>query len=75
MKIIENYVTDDFLGICKIIKIVNLQQKANDISGAKNRGYAYLHEGFCVTTHDGGFQKIYGYNEASTIISDLYKWG
>ena len=62
-------------GICNIIKVLNIQQEENCISGMKRKDYSRSREMFCVYTEDSKFQKLYRYNETQNILTDLLKAG
>lgn len=61
--------------IWNIIRVINIQQEKQCISGVTQSGYAYAREMFCVYTDDGLFQKLYRYDETERILPDLLKSG
>ena len=61
--------------ICNIIKVLNIQQEDDCISGTANGGYSQTREMFCVYTDDMKYQKLYRYDETENILSDLLRKG
>ncbi len=64
-----------FKNICNIIRVRNIQQEDNNISGVKHKDYSRSREMFCVCTEDNKYQKLYRYNETQNILSELLKAG
>ena len=60
--------------ICNIIRVINIQQEAQDMTGS-SVGYSNAKELFCVYTDDGRFEKLYRHNEADKIVNDLFAAG
>ncbi len=60
---------------CNIIRVMNIQQEENCISGMKHKDYSRSREMFCVFTDDNKYQKMYRYNETQNILPDLLKAG
>ena len=64
-----------YKGICNIIRVLNIQQEENSISGMKHKDYSKSKEMFAVYTDDRKFQKLYRYNEMRNILPDLLRAG
>lgn len=60
---------------CNIIRVMNIQQEDNNISGVKHKDYSRTREMFCAYTDDNKYQKLYRYNETHNILPDLLKAG
>lgn len=61
--------------ICKITKVLNIQQEDISITGTQQDKFVNSREMFCVTTEDGKIHRLYQYNETNNIVSDLYSGG
>ncbi len=66
-----------FKDYCNIIKVKNIQQVENRISGVQNKEYVQSREMFCVYTDDKKYQKLYTYNDTPShdywIFQSIYK--
>lgn len=60
-----------FKDYCNIIKVKNIQQVENNISGVQNKEYVQSREMFCVYTDDKKYQKLYTYNDTPNILKEL----
>lgn len=66
---------NNFMGICNIVRVKNIQQEENIVSGGRTETYSHSNEMFGVYTDDGKFQKLYRYNEIDGMLKDLLRAG
>lgn len=61
--------------ICNIIKVNNIQQSVNNVSGKKVNKLYGAKEMFAVYTDDNKYSKLYTFDEADKILPDLLSAG
>ena len=70
-----NNMEDVLHKICKITKVLNIQQEDINITSTNQDKFVNSREMFCVTTTDGKIHRLYQYSETDNIVLDLYTEG